>query len=153
MSEPNKDTAPATTATGVTTFKTSFSTFKNSSEEGERRQRRVEFSEKTKTEDGGSSVRKFSALPRYGGGSFSGADRGSSGYQGPSYRLASMDRLANRHKLYADGGGDTNGTSENGPEPPKIVSATASITTTAAVSWNETYHTPGNVAIGPGNVT
>ena len=134
MSEPSKDSTPAAAASGVNTFKTSLSTFKNASEDGERRQRRVEFAERTKTEDGGSSVRKFSALPRYGGSSFSGAERGSTGYQGPSYRLASMDRLANRHKLYAEGGGDTNGTSENGPEPPRIVSSKASITTTAAVS-------------------
>ncbi|XP_043199503.1 septin-7-like isoform X3 [Amphibalanus amphitrite] len=132
MTEPNKDSAPAAAATGATSFKTSFSTFKAASEDGERRQRRVEFSDKTKTEDGGSSVRKFSALPRYGGTSFSGSER-SSGYQGPSYRLASMDRLANRHKLYETGSGDTNGTAENGPEPPRVVSATASITTTAAL--------------------
>ena len=139
MTEPSKDSAAAAPTAG-TSFKTSLSTFKTGSEDGERRQRRVEFAEKTKTEDGGSSVRKFSALPRYGGSSFSGGDRGSVGYQGPSYRLASMDRLANRHKLYAETtataatAGDTNGSTENGPELPRVVSATASITTTAAVS-------------------
>ena len=80
-------------------FKSSFSTFRTS-EDGDRRSRRAEL----RAEEG----RRLPGLPRYGGSSFSTADRPAGG--GPTYRLASLDRLAHRHKLYASEATDLNGT-------------------------------------------
>jgi len=89
------------------TFKTSFSTFRTTEELEQRRAaRRAELAE---------TSRRLPGLPRYGGSSFSAADRAvpSSG-AGATYRLASLDRLAHRHKLYASESTDVNGSGVNG---------------------------------------
>ncbi|XP_037069327.1 septin-7-like isoform X2 [Pollicipes pollicipes] len=85
-------------AAAPATYKSTFSTFRGE-EGGERRSRRVELAE------GG---RRLPGLPRYGGSSFSAADRPTAA-AGPTYRLASLDRLAHRHKLYASESADLNG--------------------------------------------
>ena len=92
-------------ARATTGFKSSFSTFRTT-EDADRRSRRAEL----RAEEG----RRLPGLPRYGGSSFSTADRPAGG--GPTYRLASLDRLAHRHKLYASEATDLNGSANGDAE-------------------------------------
>ncbi|XP_043221802.1 septin-7-like isoform X6 [Amphibalanus amphitrite] len=82
---------------------TTFTSFRNV-EDSDRRARRYELEER----------RRQAGLPRYGGSSFSTADRPAGG--GPTYRLASLDRLAHRHKLYASDATDLNGSTNGDAE-------------------------------------
>ncbi|KAF2363985.1 hypothetical protein FHG87_005267, partial [Trinorchestia longiramus] len=122
----NGDNSSLSNNGGYLRSSSTLSTFSSSSP----RFRRYEESKKSYLSTsglGGSSTLNSSFTSKF---STSSSSSNGSSSSGPSYRLASLDRLAYRQKLY-----DTNGSAELTPVPPPTVPSTSAVSTVSMSSF------------------